>query len=141
MKRRCIWKLTARARVWRSRVRVAFSRRLLRYSRPTLSIGRWRSTSAQFVDVAEELALIGADGFAEEFVVVEDCPEAEGKYGGMLKAIRDDPGVVDTSLLVEGFVRIVLAYDDGEVTCGIEKHLIAAYSKDGFKRYRLAMTG
>jgi len=29
MKRRCIWKLTARARVWRSLVRAAFSRRLL----------------------------------------------------------------------------------------------------------------
>ncbi len=97
--------------------------------------------AAEFVDVAEELALIGTDGFAEDFVVVEDSPESEGKYGGMLKAIRDHPGVINTSLLVEGFGWVVLAYDDGEVACGIEKHLIAAYSKDGFKRYRLAMTG
>ena len=42
---RCIWKLTARARVCRSRAREAFSRRLLRYSRPTLSAARLFSIS------------------------------------------------------------------------------------------------
>jgi len=59
----------------------------------------------------------------------------------MLEAICDDPGMIDASLLVEGFARVVLAYDDGEVTGGIEENLVAADSKDRFKRNRLTMTG
>jgi len=42
--------------------------------------------------------------------------------------------VIDARLLVEGFARVVLAYDDGEVTGWIEENLIAADSKDRFKR-------
>ena len=59
----------------------------------------------------------------------------------MLKAVRDDPGVVHAGLLVECFCRVVLADDDGKVAGGIEKNLIAADSEDGFHRNRFAMTG
>ena len=37
--------------------------------------------AAEFFDVAEELTLVGPDGFAEAFVVVEDGSKAERKDG------------------------------------------------------------
>ena len=39
------------------------------------------SFAAEFVDVIEELALIGANGFTEGFVVVKDRAEAKGEDG------------------------------------------------------------
>ena len=48
----------------------------------------------------------------------------------MLKAVRDDPGVIYAGLLVEGFQGVVLADDDCEVTGGIKKYLVAANSED-----------
>ncbi len=86
--------------------------------------------AAQLVDVAEELTLVGANGLAEHFVVREDGAEPEGKYGGMLEAVGDDPCVIDAGFLVEGFPGIVLAHNNGEVTCRIKEYLIAANTKD-----------
>ena len=97
--------------------------------------------AAQLVDVALELPLIGADGLAQGLVVVEDGAEPEGKHGGVLKAVGDDPGVVDAGFLVEGFRGVVLADDDGEVAGGVEEDLVAADTEDGFQRDRFAMTG
>ena len=48
----------------------------------------------------------------------------------MLEAVRDDPCMVHAGFLVEGFCRVVLAYDDGEVAGGVKKNLISAYSDD-----------
>ena len=59
--------------------------------------------AAQLVNVPKELPLVGADGLAQNFVVVKDRSKPEGKHGGMLEAVRDDPGVVYAGLLVEGF--------------------------------------
>ena len=86
--------------------------------------------AAELVDVAEELALVGANGLAEDFIIVEDGSKSEGKDGGVLKAVRDDPGMVDAGLLIQSFLGVVLADDDCEVACGIEKNLISAYTKD-----------
>ena len=96
--------------------------------------------AAELIDVAEELALVGADGLAQALVVVEDGSEAEGQHGGMLETVADDPGVIDAGFLVEGLGRVVFADDDGEVAGGIKEDLIAAYSEDGFHRNRLTMT-
>jgi hypothetical protein len=69
--------------------------------------------AAQLVDVTEELTLVGPDGFAEAIVVVEDGAEAEGKHGGMFKAISDDASMIHTRFLVQGFCRIVFADYNG----------------------------
>ena len=138
MKSRCIWKLTARARVWRSRWRPAFSRRLVKYSRPCPSAGRCLSASgtgavvdedlqvhlglaAQLVDIAEKLALVGADGLAQALVVVEDGSKAEGQHRGVLEAVGDHPGVVHAGFLVEGFLGVVFADDDSKVAGGVNE--------------------
>ncbi len=97
--------------------------------------------AAQLVDVAQELALVGADGLAQAFVVVEDGAETEGQHGGVLETVGDDPGVVHAGFLVEGFRGVVFADDDGEVAGGVEEDLVAADSEDGFQRNRFAMTG
>ena len=105
-------------------------------------MGRWRSTSfaqqsstkifevhlglaTELVDVTEELTLIRADRFAKHLIVIEDGAEPEGKYRRMLKAVSNDTGVVNASLLVERFLRIVLADDDCEVACGVKKNLVS----------------
>ena len=51
--------------------------------------------AAEFFDVAEELTLVGPDGLAKAFIVIEDCAESEGKYGGVLETICYDSCVVD----------------------------------------------
>jgi hypothetical protein len=71
--------------------------------------------AAKLIDIAEKLALVRTDGFAQGLIVIEDSAEAEGKNGGMLKTIGDDACMVDARLLVENFLRIVLAYDHGEI--------------------------
>ena len=48
----------------------------------------------------------------------------------MLEAVRDNPGVVDAGLLIEGFKWVVLTDDDREVAGGIEEYLVSTYSKD-----------
>lgn len=57
--------------------------------------------TAEFVNVSEELPLIGADGFAKGFVVVKDGAKAEGKNRRMPVTVRDDAGVIDSRFLVE----------------------------------------
>ena len=88
------------------------------------------SLAAEFVDVAEELTLIGADGFAQHLVVSKYGAEPEGKYGGLLKTIGDHTSVIDARFLVEGFPGVMLADDYGEITGGVKKNLIATYAKD-----------
>jgi hypothetical protein len=65
------------------------------------------------LQVALKLALIGADGLSESFVVLEDGAEAEGKDGGVLEAVSDNSGMVNASFLIEGFGWVVLADDNG----------------------------
>jgi len=69
--------------------------------------------SAEFIDVAEELALVGPDGLAEAFVVVEDGAESEGKNCGVFETISDNSCVVDPGFLIECFCGIMLADDNG----------------------------
>jgi hypothetical protein len=97
--------------------------------------------AAEFIDVALKLALVGADGLAEGFVVVEDGAEAEGKNRGVLKAVGDDAGVVDAGLLIEVIRGVVFADDDGEVAGGVEKYLVAADADDGFEGNWFTMAG
>jgi hypothetical protein len=51
--------------------------------------------AAKFIDIAEELALVGPDGFAETVVVVEYRAESEGKNGGVFEAVGDYSCVID----------------------------------------------
>jgi len=57
--------------------------------------------ATEFFNVGEELALIGADGFAEGFVIVEYRSKTKWENGGVLKTIGDDAGVIDSGLVVE----------------------------------------
>jgi hypothetical protein len=84
--------------------------------------------AADFFDVAEELSLVGPDGFTEAIVVVEDGAESKRKNGGVFKAISDDSCVVHTGFLVQGFCRIVFADDNCEVTGWVKEDLVSAYS-------------
>jgi len=97
--------------------------------------------AAEFVYIANKLALVGADGLAEHVVIFEYGSKSEGKHRGVLKAIRDDASVVDAGLLIERFQGIMFADDDCEITGGVEEDLIAADSMNGFEGNRLAMTG
>jgi hypothetical protein len=92
-------------------------------------------------EVALELTLIGADGFAEAFVIRKDGAKTEREDGGMLEAIGDNPGVIDAGLLVEGFIWVMFTYDDGEVTGGVEENLVATDSRYGFEWDWFAMAG
>jgi hypothetical protein len=86
--------------------------------------------AAKLVDVTQKLALVGANGLAQDFIVAENGSKSEGKHRGVLEAIRDDPGVVYAGLLIQCFLRVVLTDDDCKITGGIKKYLISAYSKD-----------
>lgn len=82
--------------------------------------------AAHLLDVGQELALIGADGFAKEFVGIEDSAKPEGKDGGMLEAVGNHACMIDSRFLTEAFCRIVLADNNGEITCRVKENLIAA---------------
>ena len=97
------------------------------------------SLAAQSVNVAEELPLVRPNGFAEGFVVVENSSESEWEDGGVLKAVRNNPGMIYAGLLVQGIRGVVFAYDDREITCRVKKDLVTAYPKDRFHWYRFAM--
>jgi hypothetical protein len=86
--------------------------------------------STKFVNVAEELTLVGPDGLAKAFVIVEHGAESEGKNGGMFEAVSDDACMIHTGLLIKGFFGIVFADDNGEITGWVEEDLISAYSVD-----------
>jgi hypothetical protein len=64
-------------------------------------------------EIALKLALIGPDRLTEAFVVLKDGSKPEGKDGGVLEAVGDNSGVIDSSLLIEGFGWIVLTYHNG----------------------------
>ena len=80
--------------------------------------------AAQAFHVRRVLALIGADGAAERFIIGEDSTEAEGKYGRELETVADDTGMVPGGLLIEIFLWIVFRNDDCEITGWIEEDLI-----------------
>jgi hypothetical protein len=88
------------------------------------------SFAAEFVDVAEELTLVGPDGFAEAFVVVEDSTKTEGKNGGMLEAVSDDASMIHTGFLIERFCGIVFADDYGKITGWVKEDLVSADTVD-----------
>ena len=97
--------------------------------------------ASELVNVAKELALIGADGFAEAFVVVEDGSKAEGQHRGMLETVGYDPGMIHAGFLVEGFCGVMFADDDSEVAGRVKEDLVTAHSEGRFHRNRLTMTG
>jgi hypothetical protein len=68
--------------------------------------------AVQTLQVALELTLVGADGFAKSLVVLEDSSKTEGKDGGVLEAVSDNPGVIDAGFLIQSFGRGVFADDD-----------------------------
>jgi len=51
-------------------------------------------------EIALKLALIGADGLAEPFVVLKDGSKPERKYGRLLEAVRDNSGVIYSGFLI-----------------------------------------
>jgi len=53
------------------------------------------SFAVQFVEVAEKLPLVGADGLPKGFIIVEDGAKAEGKNSRVLKAVGNHTGVID----------------------------------------------
>jgi hypothetical protein len=70
------------------------------------------------------LALIGADGAAERFVIGEDGAKAERKNSGEFEAVTDHARVVFGCLLIEIFLGIVFGDDDCEITGWVEEDLI-----------------
>jgi hypothetical protein len=82
------------------------------------------SFAAQALYMCRVLALIGADGTAQCFVIGEDGAEAEGKNSRELEAVTDYAGVVFGGLLIEIFLRIVLRDDDCEITGWVKEDLI-----------------
>ncbi len=97
--------------------------------------------TAEFLNVGEELALVGPDGFAEAFIVTEDSPEAEGQHRRLTEAVGDDAGMIHACLLAKFFCWIVFADDDGEIACRIEENLIAADAGNRFQWDWFTMTG
>jgi hypothetical protein len=80
--------------------------------------------AAQALHMRRVLALIGANGAAQRFIIGEDGTEAEGKYGGELETVADYAGMVPGGLLIEIFLWIVFRNDDCEITGWIEEDLI-----------------
>jgi len=99
------------------------------------------SFAAEFIDIAEELTLVGPDGFTEAFVVVEDGAESEGKDCGMFEAVSYDAGMIHTGFLIESFCGIVFADYNGKVTGWVEENLISAYAVNGLERNRFSVAG
>jgi hypothetical protein len=92
-------------------------------------------------DIALKLALIGTNGLAETLIVLKDGSEAEGKNGRVLKAVGDNSGVIDSRLLIQCFIGVVLAHNNGQVAGGVKENLIATDSKYGFEWNWFAMAG
>jgi len=97
--------------------------------------------AAQLVDIAQKLALVGADGFSQTLIVVEDRSKPERQHRGVLETIGDYPGVVHARFLIEIFRWVMFADDDGEVAGGVKKYLISANAEDSFHWNGFAMTG
>jgi hypothetical protein len=95
----------------------------------------------QLVDIALELALIGANRPAKALVVVKDSAKAERKNRGVLKTIGNDPGVIDAGFLVEGLLGVVLADDHSEIAGWVKKNLVTTDSNDRLHGNRFTMMG
>jgi hypothetical protein len=63
-------------------------------------------------EVALKLSLIGSDGFAKAFIILEDGSEPERQDCRLFEAVSDDPCVVDSGFLIESFCRVMFANDD-----------------------------
>ena len=81
--------------------------------------------AAQLIDVAQELALVGANGLAQALVVAEDGTKPEGQHGGVLEAVGDHPrmppgedGVDTPHLSVEAIVGLVADRHDRRHAAG-----------------------
>jgi hypothetical protein len=86
--------------------------------------------AAEFFDIAEELSLVGPDGFAEAFVVVKDGTESEGKDGRVLETICDNSCVVYPGFLIKSICRVMFTDDDCKITGWVKENLISANSVD-----------
>jgi hypothetical protein len=62
--------------------------------------------AAQALYMRRVLALVGADGTAQGFVIGEDGAEAEGKNSREFEAVTDDARVIFGGLLIEIFLRM-----------------------------------
>ena len=88
------------------------------------------SLSAEFFNIAEELALVGPDGFAKAFVVVKDCAKSEGKDGGVLETICDYSCVVDPGFLIKCICRVMFTDNNCKITGWVKENLISANPMD-----------
>ena len=75
--------------------------------------------AAQFIYIALELTLVGTDGLAQNFIVIEYGSKAEWKNGGVLKTVRDDAGVIYAGFLIQTVIWVMLADNDREIAGGI----------------------
>src|ERR1700742_3189142 len=80
---------------------------------------------SQALNMCHVLALVGADGTSQGFVIRKDRAEAEGKNSGEFEAVADHAGVVLGCLLVQAFLGIVFGDDDCEITGWIKENLIS----------------
>jgi hypothetical protein len=69
--------------------------------------------SMQALQIALKLALVGPDGFAKSFVVLEYGSKTERQDGRMFETVSDHSGVVDSGFLIEGFGGVVFTDDNG----------------------------
>jgi hypothetical protein len=99
------------------------------------------SFATQPFDVRSELPLIGTNGAPERFIIGKDSAEAEGKYGGVFKAVTDHACVIDGGLLIEIFFWIVFGDDNGEITGWIKEDLISGDSCNCLHWNRFTVTG
>ena len=97
--------------------------------------------ATQFIDMALELALIGANGLAQALIIAKYGSKPEWKHRGVLETIGDDAGVIHAGFLIESVSWVVFADDNSQFAGGIKKYLVSAYSEDRNHRDRLAMTG
>jgi len=103
------------------------------------------SLAVEPFQIGQEVALVGADGPAQSFIICKYGVEAEGKNGGKFEAVADYARVIHRRLLWPAFCEIVIGImfgnDDGQVAGGKKKCLIskdAIYLAEG---NWLTMTG
>jgi hypothetical protein len=68
--------------------------------------------AVQTLQVALELALVGADGFSQAFVILKDSSKTEREDGRVFEAVSDNSGVIDACFLIHDFGGIVFADND-----------------------------
>ena len=136
-----LWTCTesARALVWRSRSRLAFSRSFIRYSPPACigncSSGKLKVAALSYHHFQVHLSLaaklfhafckclaIRPYGVTKRLIGIEDRAEFEWQHRAIAEALADHAPVLGKRLLHQrGFAR-VFAHNHSEITAGIGKH-------------------